>query len=174
MSATQSAEAVRSQPPVDHEGARFAQFLTFVCAGEEYGVAILCVQEIKGWEGVTRVPYAPDYLLGVMNLRGVIVPVIDLRTRFGLEARTPDSSSVVIVVRVHTGHGEKTAGIVVDAVSEVYSVSPENIKPTPELGVSTDRACVQNLASIDDKMVMLLDVDKLVASSVTAPEAGAR
>jgi purine-binding chemotaxis protein CheW len=155
--------------------AGFAQFLTFVCAGEEYGVAILCVQEIKGWEGVTRVPYAPNYLLGVMNLRGVIVPVIDLRTRFGLPARAADSSSVVIVVRVHTELGEKTAGIVVDAVSEVYSVAPDNIKATPELGASADRACVQNLASIDEKMVMLLDIDKLVASCIEGQEAaGAR
>jgi purine-binding chemotaxis protein CheW len=151
--------------------AGFAQFLTFVCAGEEYGVAILCVQEIKGWDGVTRVPYAPNYLLGVMNLRGVIVPVIDLRTRFGLPTRPADSSSVVIVVRVHTELGEKTAGIVVDAVSEVYSVAPDNIKATPELGMSADRACVQNLASIDEKMVMLLDIDKLVASCIEAQEA---
>lgn len=157
----------------DHEAeAGTTQYLTFMCAGEEYGVEILCVQEIKGWEGVTRVPYTPACLLGVMNLRGVIVPVIDLRTRFGLQARTPDSSSVVIVVRVHTELGEKTAGIVVDAVSEVYSVAPENIKPTPELGATADRACVQNLASIDDKMVMLLDIDKLVATCIAAPEAG--
>jgi purine-binding chemotaxis protein CheW len=156
------------------DAAGFAQFLTFFCAGEEYGVAILCVQEIKGWEGVTRVPYAPNYLLGVMNLRGVIVPVIDLRTRFGLSARPADSSSVVIVVRVHTALGEKTAGIVVDAVSEVYSVAPEHIKPTPDLGSSSERACVQNLASIDEKMVMLLDIDKLVTSCVEAPEPGAR
>jgi purine-binding chemotaxis protein CheW len=123
---------------------------------------------------VTRVPYAPNYLLGVMNLRGVIVPVIDLRTRFGLPSRAPDSSSVVIVVRVHTGHGEKTAGIVVDAVSEVYSVAPENIKPTPDLGASGDRACVHNLASIDEKMVMLLDIDKLVTSCIDAAEAAGR
>ena len=154
--------------------AGFAQFLTFVCAGEEYGVAILCVQEIKGWEGVTRVPYAPNYLLGVMNLRGVIVPVVDLRTRFGLGARQADSSSVVIVVRVHTDLGEKTAGIVVDAVSEVYSVAPENIKPTPDLGSAGERACVHSLASIDEKMVMLLDIDKLVTSCIEAPEAGSR
>jgi purine-binding chemotaxis protein CheW len=166
----QAAQAIQS--PVETEGATFAQFLTFVCAGEEYGVAILCVQEIKGWDGVTRVPYAPNYLLGVMNLRGVIVPVIDLRTRFGLQARTPDSSSVVIVVRVHTELGEKTAGIVVDAVSEVYSVAPDNIKPTPELGATADRACVRNLASIDEKMVMLLDIDRLVATCIAAPEAG--
>ena len=155
----------------DRDDTGFAQFLTFVCAGEEYGVAILCVQEIKGWDGVTRVPYAPHYLLGVMNLRGVIVPVIDLRARFGLPARAPDSSSVVIVVRVHTELGEKTAGIVVDAVSEVYSVAPDHIKPTPDLGTSTDRACVRNLVSIDEKMVMLLDIDKLVTSCIAAPEA---
>jgi purine-binding chemotaxis protein CheW len=145
-----------------------AQFLTFVCAGEEYGVDILCVQEIKGWDGVTRVPYTPAYLLGVMNLRGVIVPVIDLRTRFDVEQRAPDSSTVVIVVRVHSDHGEKTAGIVVDAVSEVYSVTPENIKATPDLGSVGDGACVRGLASVDGKMVMLLDIDKLVASCVEA------
>src|SRR3954471_2051836 len=145
-----------------------AQFLTFVCAGEEYGVDILCVQEIKGWDGVTRVPYTPPYLLGVMNLRGVIVPVIDLRARFGVQLRAPDSSTVVIVVRVRTAAGEKTAGIVVDAVSEVYSVTPDNIKPTPDLGAVADGACVRGLASVDGKMVMLLDIDKLVTSCVEA------
>ena len=163
---SQSAMAAPMQHEADASG--FAQFLTFVCAGEEYGVAILCVQEIKGWDGVTRVPYAPDYLLGVMNLRGVIVPVIDLRTRFGLTPRAADSSSVVIVVRVHTGHGEKTAGIVVDAVSEVYSVTPDNIKATPDLGAVADGACVRGLTSVDNKMVMLLDIDKLVTSCVEA------
>ncbi len=125
---------------------------------------ILCVQEIKGWEGVTRVPYTPPYLLGVMNLRGVIVPVIDLRMRFGLAPRAAGSSNVVIVVRVHGARGEKTAGIVVDAVSEVYSVAPDNIKPTPELGSVGRRACVRGLTSVDSKMVMLLDIDRLVTS----------
>jgi purine-binding chemotaxis protein CheW len=157
--------------PEQADASGSSQFLTFVCAGEEYGVAILCVQEIKGWDGVTRVPYAPTYLLGVMNLRGVIVPVIDLRMRFGLKPRAPDSSSVVIVVRVHTDLGEKTAGIVVDAVSEVYSVPTEQIKATPDLGASTDRACVHGLASVEEKMVMLLDIDKLVSSCMSAPEA---
>src|SRR5215510_12766739 len=87
-----------------------AQYLTFVCAGEEYAVDILRVQEIKGWDGVTRVPYAPPYLLGVMNLRGVIVPVIDLRLRFGLARRAADASTVVVVVRVRGERGERTAG----------------------------------------------------------------
>ena len=148
------------------------QYLTFVCAGEEYGVEILCVQEIKGWDGVTRVPYTPAYLLGVMNLRGVIVPVIDLRSRFGLAARTAGSAPVVIVVRVNTDGGEKTAGIVVDAVSEVYSVAPDDIKPTPELGASRSLACVRGLTNVDNKMVMLLDIDELVISCIKTPEAG--
>jgi purine-binding chemotaxis protein CheW len=143
-----------------------AQYLTFVCAGEEYGVDILRVQEIKGWDGVTRVPYAPPYLLGVMNLRGVIVPVIDLRTRFGLEKRAADSSTVVVVVRVHGARGEKTAGIVVDAVSDVHSIARDNLKPTPELGGGGSSACVCGLATVADKMVMLLDIDSLVASCI--------
>lgn len=149
-----------------------SQFLTFLCAGEEYGVPILCVQEIKGWESVTRVPYTPDYLLGVMNLRGVIVPVIDLRTRFGLAKAAPGASSVVIVVRVHTAHGEKTAGVVADAVSEVYSVAGDQIRATPDLGAPIERACVLGLVGVEEKMVMLLDIDKLVLSCITAPESG--
>lgn len=163
-----SAAAMAVPATTESDAPDSAQFLTFVCAGEEYGVDILCVQEIKGWDGVTRVPYTPPYLLGVMNLRGVIVPVVDLRTRFGVQQRAPDSSTVVIVVRVHTERGEKTAGIVVDAVSEVYSVTPENIKPTPDLGAIADGACVRGLASVDGKMVMLLDIDKLVTSCVEA------
>jgi len=152
-----------------------SQYLTFVCAGEEYGVDILRVQEIKGWDGVTRVPYAPPYLLGVMNLRGVIVPVIDLRLRFGLARRAADASTVVVVVRVRNERGERTAGIVVDAVSEVYSIAPDAVKPTPELGVSAAGACVRGLATVADKMVMLLDIDDLVVSciesDVSAPTA---
>ena len=84
-----------------------SQYVTFVCAGVEYGVEILRVQEIKGWDGVTRVPYTPPYVLGVMNLRGVIVPVIDLRARFGLESKPFDSSTVVIVVRVDARGGRE-------------------------------------------------------------------
>jgi len=157
------------------DDAAAAQYLTFVCAGEEYGVDILRVQEIKGWDGVTRVPYSPAYLLGVMNLRGVIVPVIDLRMRFGLERRAADSSTVVVVVRVHGARGEKTAGIVVDAVSDVHSIAKEQLKPTPELGGGGSGACVCGLATVAGKMVMLLDIDTLVASCIEsdAPAASA-
>ena len=143
-----------------------SQYVTFMCGGVEYGVEILRVQEIKGWEGVTRVPYTPPYVLGVMNLRGVIVPVIDLRARFGLASKPFDSSTVVIVVRVHVAVGEKTVGIVVDAMSEVYNVTADAVKPTPDLGAGADAACVSGLTSVDDKMVMLLDLNRLVASSI--------
>jgi purine-binding chemotaxis protein CheW len=143
-----------------------AQYLTFVCGGEEYGVEILRVQEIKGWDHVTRVPYVPPYVLGVMNLRGMIVPVIDLRTRLNLQKREADASTVVIVVRVQSSRGEKTVGIVVDAVSEVYSVSAEAIKPVPDLGAIASGACVRGIATVDGKMVMLLDINALVAACV--------
>ena len=143
-----------------------AQYLTFVCGGEEYGVEILRVQEIKGWDQVTRVPYAPHYVLGVMNLRGMIVPVIDLRTRLNLEKRNFDASTVVIVVRVQSSRGEKTVGIVVDGVSEVYSVQAEAIKAVPELGGIADGSCVKGIATVDGKMVMLLDINALVAACV--------
>jgi len=150
-----------------------AQYLTFVCGGEEYGVEILRVQEIKGWDHVTRVPYAPPYVLGVMNLRGMIVPVIDLRTRLNLEKRNFDSSTVVIVVRVRSSRGDKTVGIVVDAVSEVYSVLAEAIKPVPELGSIANGSCVRGIATVDGKMVMLLDVDSLLAGCVESDTARA-
>ena len=146
--------------------ANSAQYLTFVCAGEEYGVEILRVQEIKGWDNVTRVPYAPPYVLGVMNLRGMIVPVIDLRVRFNIEKRAFDASTVVIVVRVQSEKGEKTVGIVVDGVSEVYSLNNDAIKPTPDLGSGASGACVSGLATIDSKMIVLLDIDSLLSSCV--------
>ncbi len=161
---TQSISTVESSS--SSAAAAGAQYLTFVCGGEEYGVEILRVQEIKGWDHVTRVPYAPAYVLGVMNLRGMIVPVIDLRTRLKLPKRNFDASTVVIVVRVRSSRGEKTIGIVVDAVSEVYSVVADAIQPVPELGSIADGSCVRGIATVDGKMVMLLDIDSLVAACV--------
>ncbi len=155
-----------SSESLGQASANGAQYLTFVCGGEEYGVEILRVQEIKGWDHVTRVPYTPPYVLGVMNLRGMIVPVIDLRTRLNLEKRNFDASTVVIVVRVQSSRGEKTVGIVVDAVSDVFSVAADSIKPVPELGGMADGACVRGITTVDGKMVMLLDVNTLVAACV--------
>src|ERR1700732_1218106 len=110
------------------------QYLTFLLAGEEYGVDILRVQEIKGWDKVTRIPHTPDYVLGVINLRGAVVPILDLRRRFGLETIAFGPTTVVIVVRVMSGRDERTVGVVVDAVSEVYNVDAAGTKPPPAVG----------------------------------------
>ncbi len=142
------------------------QYLTFRLAGEEYGVDILRVQEIKGWERATRIPHAPSYMLGVTNLRGSIVPIIDLRRRFGLTVAEFGATTVVIVVRVAGENTERTVGVVVDAVCDVYSVADAAVQPAPEIGAGADSAFVKGLATIDGKMLILLDLDLLINASV--------
>jgi purine-binding chemotaxis protein CheW len=148
-------------------GASTEQYLSFMLGTEEYGVDIQKVQEIKGWDTVTRVPYSPHYVLGVINLRGSIVPVIDLRIRFGLEEIPHDATTVIIVVHVPGERGERTVGMVVDAVADVYDVAGESIMPPPEALGSVDRVFVRGLANQNGKMLILLDVDGLVVSSVS-------
>ena len=134
------------------------QQLTFNLAGEEYGVDILSVREIRGWSRVTRIPQTPDHLLGVLNLRGAIVPIMDLRLRFGLERENYGDSTVVIIVAV----AERLFGIVVDAVSDVVDIDPTAIKPVPDMGAVVDTRYLKGLATHVERMVMLLDVDKLM------------
>jgi purine-binding chemotaxis protein CheW len=150
------------------EGAKGAsrQYLSFFLGGQEYATDILRVQEIKGWDIVTRVPYSPSYILGVINLRGAIVPVLDPRVRFGLESAPFNSATVVIVVRVAGARGERIVGLVVDAVSDVYSFAAENIQPPPEAVGSVDQMFVLGLAKLEDKLVIILDIERLVISSV--------
>jgi len=140
------------------------QFLTFMLNGEEYGVDILRVQEIKGWESATEIPNTPPYIRGVINLRGTIVPVIDLRRRFELEAIEYTNTTVIIVLRIRSGDGEKTMGFIVDAVSDVYNVTQEQMKAAPEFGGQVRTDYVKGLATVDDKMVILLDIDQLVGT----------
>jgi len=142
------------------------QYLTFMLAGEEYGVDILRVQEIKGWDKVTRLPQAPAFVLGVINLRGAVVPIIDLRRRFALESVPFGPTTVVIVVKVRGERGERTVGMVVDAVSEVYNVATDTVRPSPEVCGNVDTAFVKGLATVESKMVILLDIDRLITSSV--------
>ena len=137
------------------------QYLTFMLSGEEYGVEILRVQEIKGWKTATIIPNVPDYILGVINLRGEIVPVMDLRRRFGLEPSTYGPTTVVIVVRVTKADRTQTIGLMVDAVSEVYRVEGTQIQPSPDFGGSISAEFVKGLATVGDKMLILLEIDKL-------------
>jgi len=144
------------------------QFLTFLLAGEEYGVDILRVQEIKGWNSVTPIPNTPDYIRGVINLRGTIVPIIDLRRRFSLEPIEYGPMTVVIVLKVLRGEKSRVMGVVVDAVSDVYNVNKESLKPAPDFGSVVNVDFVQGLATVNESMVIILDIDKLLNSDELA------
>ena len=149
------------------EGA-FEQYVSFTLGAEHYGTAINRIQEIKGWDSVTRVPYTPPYLLGVLNLRGAIVPVIDLRLLFGLASVPYDAATVIVVVRVPGERGERTVGVVVDAVNEVHHVSVAQIRPAPDLPGAVGRTYIDGMVQVGDRLMMLLDIDGLVSASIAA------
>lgn len=138
------------------------QYLTFIMSGEEYGVDILAVQEIRGWEPTTVVPNAPEYIKGVINLRGTIVPIMDLRSRFNLERVEYSPVTVVIILKVETERGERVMGIVVDAVSDVHSISDSDTRNSPELIEDLNTEFIRSLVSVDDTMIILLDVQRLL------------
>lgn len=137
------------------------QFLTFKLAGEEYGVGILSVQEIRGWSAVTAIPHSPSWLLGVINLRGVVVPVIDLRLKFNYAKAEYNEFTVVIILNLK----ERVVGVVVDGVSDVITLTPEQIKPAPSLGNNTDTSHIIGFGTLDERMRILMDVEKLMASA---------
>ncbi|GAB3313018.1 chemotaxis protein CheW [Luteimonas notoginsengisoli] len=145
------------------------EFLTFALGKEEYGVDILKVQEIRSYEGVTRLPDAPDYIKGVINLRGTIVPVIDMRLKFRLENADYSALTVMIVLSV----AGRVVGIVVDSVSDVVRLGGEQIRPVPELGATIDSQFLTGIGTLDERMLILLDIERLMASAemglVTAP-----
>lgn len=138
------------------------QYLTFMLSDEEYGVDILRVQEIRGWDGATAIPNAPDYVLGVVNLRGVVVPIFDLRKRFNLDNAEFTPETVTVVVKVAHEKGERTIGMVVDAVSDVYNITAENINAAPDVGGSVNMEFIKGLATINNEMIILLDIDELI------------
>jgi purine-binding chemotaxis protein CheW len=146
-------------------GAGSQQVLTFKLAGEEYGVGILKVQEIRGWSAVTAIPHAPAWVLGVIDLRGVVVPVIDLRRRFELDPAQFGPATVVIVIRVADGGEERTIGLVVDAVSEVYDIDASAYRALPDLGSTAASEVVHGLAQADGKTIILLDAERLAAGA---------
>lgn len=140
------------------------EFLVFSLGEEEYAIDILKVQEIRGYDNVTRIANAPDFIKGVANLRGVIVPIVDLRIKFRLDSVTYDSHTVVIVVSIE----DRVVGIVVDGVSDVMSLSPEQIKPAPEFGVSMPVDYLSGLGNLEDRMLVLVDIEKLLTSDEMA------
>lgn len=140
------------------------EFLVFSLGAEEYAIDILKVQEIRSYENVTRIANVPDFIKGVTNLRGVIVPIVDLRIKFHLETVEYGVQTVVIVVNV----GERVVGIVVDGVSDVMTLTPEQIKPAPEFGVALSSNYLSGLGSVGERMLVLVDIDKLLTGEEMA------
>lgn len=136
------------------------QYLTFKLGGEEFGIEILRVQEIKGWTSPTPIPNAPSWFKGVMNLRGTVVPVVDLRAMFGMPAVECTRFTVVIVVNV----GTRVAGLVVDAVSDVLDVPSRDVVPAPDMGRAVDTRYLTGIAKSNDRLVSLLAVEHVLGS----------
>ena len=139
-------------------GAR--EYLTFRLDQEEYGIDILKVQEIRGYEPPTRIANAPLFIKGVVNLRGTIVPIVDMRLKFNCAQARYDSFTVVIILNLHS----RVVGIVVDSVSDVMQLAPESIRAAPEIESVIDNGCILGLGSVAERMLILLDIEKLMSS----------
>ena len=144
------------------------QVLTFTLGDETYGVDILRVQEIRGWSPVTRIPQSQAHVLGVLNLRGSIVPIVDLRMRFSLPRAEYTPLTVIIVLSVESPQGRRDFGVVVDGVSDVVDIALAEVKPAPELGAQANTEFIAGLAAVSGRMVMLLDIDRLIGGEVAA------
>jgi len=137
------------------------EFLTFRLGAEEYGIDILKVQEIRSYEAPTRIANAPAFIKGVVNLRGVIVPIVDLRLKLGCDSNDYNSFTVVIVLNVRG----RVVGAVVDSVSDVLELSRDSIKPAPEMASAVDTSFITGISSVNDRMLILMDIEELMASA---------
>lgn len=148
-----SSESIRSSEPTQ-------EFLTFTLGQEEYAIDILRVQEIRGYDQVTAIANSPAFIKGVINLRGAIVPIIDLRIKFNLPTVTYDQFTVVIILNVL----KRIVGVVVDSVSDVIALDGDAIKPPPEFGSTFNTEYLMGLASVEERMLILVDIEKLMSS----------
>jgi len=138
-----------------------SEYLTFKLGAEEYGLDILKVQEIRGYDAVTHIANTPEFIKGVMNLRGVIVPIVDLRLKFKLGEVTYDEYTVVIIINVLG----RVIGMVVDGVSDVVSLPHGQVKPPPEFGTGMDTRYISGLGTVNERMLILVDIENMVSSS---------
>lgn len=141
------------------------QYLSFRLGKEEYAVDVLKVQEIRSYEEATRIPHTPEYVAGIINLRGAVVPIIDLRRRFELPVEI-DFATVNVLVKVNRGGKERTIGLVVDSVSEVYEVTDSEKQPAPEMGGTIANEFIESLATLDDRLIILLNIDYLMNEGI--------
>ena len=136
------------------------ELLTFTLGGEEYGIDILKVQEIRGYESVTTIAHVPEFIKGVINLRGIIVPIVDMRIKFKLGNISYDHLTVVIILNI----ANRVVGMVVDGVSDVITLKAEQIKPPPEFGASLDTQYLLGLGTVEERMIILVDIERLMSS----------
>lgn len=154
-----AAPAARPRPSTAAASAR-GEYLTFTLGSEEYGIDILKVQEIRSYEGVTRIANAPPFIKGVVNLRGIIVPIIDMRIRFALGQPAYDAFTVVIVLNL----SGRVVGMVVDSVSDVIALGDDEIQNAPDFASSFDTSYITGLGTVDDRMLILVDIERLMRS----------
>ena len=136
------------------------EYLTFTLGPEEYGIDILKVQEIRGYDAVTTIANTPAFIKGVINLRGIIVPIVDMRIKFNLENVSYDQLTVVIILNL----ASRVVGMVVDGVSDVIALTQEQIKVAPQFGATLDTKYLMGLGTVDERMLILVDIEKLMNS----------
>ena len=136
------------------------EFLAFRLGKEEYGIDILKVQEIRGYEAVTRIANAPEFIKGVINLRGIIIPVVDMRIKFNLGTPTYDQFTVVIILNI----AGRVMGMVVDSVSDVIELKPEQVRPAPDFSSSFDTRYITGLGTVEERMLILVDIERLMSA----------
>jgi purine-binding chemotaxis protein CheW len=165
MDMAMQAAVTRTPPAGGPADAGYRQeFLTFTLGEEEYAIDILKVQEIRGYDAVTRIAGAPAFVKGVINLRGTIVPIVDLRIKFGLGKVDYTPFTVTIILNV----GGRVVGIVVDSVSDVTGLLPDQIRPAPDFASGLDTAYIQGLGTLDERMLIVVDIEKLMLSGEMA------
>ncbi len=139
------------------------KYLTFLLGDEEYGIEILKVQEIIQMQKVTKVPKAPDFVRGVINLRGKVIPVVELRNKFGMESHEDTDKTCIIVVHIEAGNHFITMGIIIDEVKEVLDIAAKEIEETPSFGASIEAEFIMGIGKVDDSVKMLLDIGKVLS-----------
>ena len=150
----------KTASPASSSTLKALEFLSFTLGREEYGIDIQKVQELRGYDTVTRIANAPEHIKGVVNLRGIIVPIIDMRIKFNLGTPTYDQFTVVIILNI----GGRVMGMVVDSVSDVITLKPEQIRPAPSMGSVLDTEYLMGLGTLDERMLILIDLDRLMSS----------
>lgn len=155
MNAITSVSALAGQPTEDTK-----QFITFTLDEQEYGIDIMLVREIKGWSQTTALPHAPSYVRGVVNLRGIIVPILDLRARFGMGVTVPTAMHVAIIVTTDT----RVTGLLVDAVSDIIAIEPDAIRPVPQMGSQGEDSMLEGLVALGDRLVTIVSLERLIGA----------